>query len=93
MTLPTRHNRHNTAHVCSRISSIWVSTSVAGWEPADGTAPTRTISRAVNGHQIPIEPAAAGALPSATSCIAGLPTPADAGCGCVPHGRHPQTFT
>jgi hypothetical protein len=34
-----------------------------------------------------------GAPPSATSCIAGLPTPADAGCGCVRHGRHPQTFT
>ena len=45
-------------------------------------APTPTISRAVNRHQISIEPAAAGPLPSATSCIAGLPTPADAGCGC-----------
>jgi hypothetical protein len=45
-------------------------------------APTRTSSRAVNRHQISIEPAAAGSLPSATSCIAGLPTPADAGCGC-----------
>ena len=45
-------------------------------------APSRTISRAVNRHQISIEPAAAGPLPSATSCIAGLPTPADAGCGC-----------
>jgi hypothetical protein len=44
--------------------------------------PIRTISRAVNRHQISIEPAAAASLPSATSCIAGLPTPADAGCGC-----------
>jgi hypothetical protein len=32
----------------------------------------------VNRHQISIEPATAGSLPSATSCIAGLPTPADA---------------
>lgn len=44
--------------------------------------PTRTISRAVNRHQISIEPAAAGSLPSVTSCIAGLPTPADAACDC-----------
>src|SRR5215468_744963 len=44
--------------------------------------PTRTISRALSRHQISIEPAAEASLPSATSCIAGLPTPADAGCGC-----------
>jgi len=44
--------------------------------------PTRTITRAVNRHQISIDRAAAASLPSATSCIAGLPTPADAGCGC-----------
>ena len=44
--------------------------------------PTRTISRAVNRHQISIDRPAAASLPSATSCIAGLPTPADAGCGC-----------
>jgi hypothetical protein len=49
-------------------------------------APTCTTSRAVNSYQIAIEPAAAGALPSATSCIAGLPTPADAGCGCASQG-------
>jgi hypothetical protein len=35
----------------------------------------------------------AGALPSATSCIVGLPTPADGACGCGRDGRHPQTFT
>ena len=34
-----------------------------------------------------------GAPSPATSCIAGLPTPADPGCGSVRHGRHPQTFT
>ena len=35
----------------------------------------------------------AGALPSATSCIVGLPTPADAACGCGRDGRRRQTFT
>jgi hypothetical protein len=31
-------------------------------------------------------------LPSPTSCIVGLPTPAEATCGCGRDGRHPQTF-
>jgi hypothetical protein len=34
-----------------------------------------------------------GALPFATSCIVGLPTPAEGSCACGRDGRHPQTFT
>src|SRR5437773_2365598 len=34
-----------------------------------------------------------GAPSPATSCIAGLPTPAVGARGFVRHGRHPQTFT
>jgi hypothetical protein len=43
---------------------------------------TRAISPTLCRHQIAIEPAAPpAALPSATSCIVALPTPADAACG------------
>jgi hypothetical protein len=57
-------------------------------------APTRTISCAVNSHQISIEPAVAGCSPiprlRALQVCRRRPT---LGVAAVPNGRHPQTFT
>jgi hypothetical protein len=57
-------------------------------------APARTLPQPAHRHQIAIEPAASPVLSlPRLSCIVGLPTPADAACGCGRDGRHPQTFT